>query len=554
MELERPELAGGSVATMGEVDVLVVGSGVAGLTLALDLVGRLRVAVISKEANGGGSTELAQGGIAAALGPDDSWELHAADTVSAAAGLGDPEVAEVVTREAAEAVAALSRLGVVFDRGALGREGGHSRARVAHARGDATGAEISRALVWAARESGVPLIANAFLVDLVRAPGEEAVVGALVWDGAKPRLVTAKTVVLATGGYGQLWARTTSPLACSGDGLAAAFRAGAQVADLEFVQFHPTGLNLGADPRPLATEALRGAGARLRGADGEYLHEDPALDLAPRDVVSRSMAKRMAELGAGHCYLDATAIGATVLAEKFPTFVASCRSAGIDPARQWAPVAPTAHYTIGGVLTDLDGRTTLPGLMAVGEVASSGLHGANRLASNSLLEGSVIGRRAAGVLLDEGGLASARQQVPLDDTVPWPKAWPQGGDGAFGRLDLRSAMQASAGVTREGAHLQELAERLAHWHVQVGSQEGWELANMVLLGRLVVGLASRRCESRGAHWRLDYPTSHPDWRVRQVIKRLGEEEVGIGNMAVAGPAWTSSREPSGFSGRGPFAA
>ncbi|MGC8627937.1 MAG: L-aspartate oxidase [Acidimicrobiales bacterium] len=550
--LDRPEVPSASVASLGEVDVLVVGSGVAGLTLALNLAGRLRVAVISKQANGGGSTQLAQGGIAAALGPDDSWELHAEDTVAAAAGLGDPEVAEVVTREAAEAVAALSRFGVTFDRGALGREGGHSRARVAHARGDATGAEISRALVEAARQSGVPLVSNAFLVDLVTAPSEEAVVGALVRDGAKPRLVTAKTVVLATGGYGQLWARTTSPLACSGDGLAAAFRAGAQLADLEFVQFHPTGLDLGADPRPLATEALRGAGARLRGADGEYLHEDPALDLAPRDVVSRSMAKRMAELRASHCYLDATAIGATTLAEKFPTFVASCRSAGIDPARQWAPVAPTAHYTIGGVLTDLDGRSTLPGLMAVGEVASSGLHGANRLASNSLLEGCVIGHRAAGVLLDGGGLASPRGQVPLDVTLPWPKACSHGGEGTFGRAALREAMQAGAGVMRQGAHLQELAERLAHWPVQAGSQEGWELANMVLVGRLVVALASRRCESRGAHWRLDYPTSHPDWRVRQVIERLGEEELGVANMAVTAPDQATSEEPSSLSTRRPL--
>ncbi|MGH9106673.1 MAG: L-aspartate oxidase, partial [Acidimicrobiales bacterium] len=408
------------------LDVLVVGSGVAGLSTAIALAGRRRVAVVSKEVEGGGSTVLAQGGIAAALAPGDSWAAHAADTVAAAAGLGDPEVAGAVTAEAAEAVGMLARLGVRFDAGALAREGGHSAARVVHARGDATGAEISHALLHAARSRDVAVVAGVFLVDLLLARGGSRVVGALLWDSRTAcfEKVRATTVVLATGGYGHLWAGTTSPPACSGDGLAAALRAGAQVADLEFVQFHPTGMLLGRDPRPLASEALRGAGARLRDSNGEYLH--PASppgkgDLEPRDVVSRSMARRMSCLRSEQCWLDATALGPEALERHFPTFVSACRAAGILPERDWAPVSPTAHYTMGGVLTDGAGRTTLEGLMAVGEVACSGLHGANRLASNSLLEGAVIGRRAArAVLADAPGPVAPRGAVPVDELAAGP--------------------------------------------------------------------------------------------------------------------------------------
>jgi len=553
-----------------EVDVLVVGSGVAGLAVALSLAGSLRMAVVSKEPEGGGSTLLAQGGIAAALGPGDAWELHAADTLAAAAGLGDPGAAAVVASEAPEAVAALRQWGVNFDEGALAREGGHSRARVAHARGDATGAEISRALVGAARQAGVAMMGSSFLLDLATSPADGSVTGAVVWDGAAPVLVTAKTVVLATGGYGQLWAATTSPPACSGDGLAAAFRAGAQLADLEFVQFHPTGLALGTDPRPLATEALRGAGARLRDATGEYLHGDPAGDLAPRDVVSRSMAQRMAALGAAHCFLDATGIKETSLVERFPTFVATCRSAGLDPSRQWVPVAPTAHYTMGGALSDIDGRTTLEGLMAVGEVASSGLHGANRLASNSLLEGVVIGRRAAAVLLAEAGRAHPRRCVALDEVLDGPdgaagaegdaRSYAEAGSRAqprragpaadrYGRAGLRAAVQQGAGVVRDASQLQHLAGQLAAWPLarpgpegwEMGGPEGWELGNMVLVGRLVAALALRRCESRGAHWRADYPAPHPDWRTRQVVGLGPTGRVAVGNLEVA--AASPSRHP-----------
>jgi len=521
-----------------ELDVLVIGSGIAGLSTAIALAGRRRVAVISKESGGGGSTLLAQGGIAAAIGQGDSAAAHALDTVSAAAGLGDREVAEAVTREAPEAVSTLTHLGVRFDQGALSREGGHGFARVAHARGDATGAEITRALMEAARARGVPVADGLFLVDLLKSPEQSRVIGAVVWDSRAGALrhLYASTVVLASGGYGQLWACTTSPRACSGDGLAAALRAGAQVADLEFVQFHPTGMDLGRDPRPLASEALRGAGARLRDRDGDYLSgPDGPGDLAPRDVVSRAMAQRMAELGADHCFLDATMLGEAVEAH-FPTFVAACRVAGIDPERDWIPVSPTAHYTMGGVLTDTDGRTTLEGLMAVGEVGCNGLHGANRLASNSLLEGAVVGRRAAVALVASRGPVAPRSPVGTDELLPVTTRGPSASR-PVDRRTLRLAMQADAGVARDEPGLGRLANYLARADAGPGSSNGGEtseLANMVLIARAVVALAATRAESRGAHWRTDYPVPRPEWRVRQVAQLMPTGEMAVGTFAVEG--------------------
>jgi L-aspartate oxidase len=549
----------------GSLDVLVVGSGIAGLSAAISLAGRRRVGVISKENDGGGSTQLAQGGIAAAVGPGDTARAHAADTVRAAVGLGDPDVAEAVTGEAAEAVAMLAELGANFDRGALSKEGGHGVARVVHARGDATGAEITRALLAAAHSRNIPVIPGVFLVDLVLSPDRGTVTGALVWDsGARVlRHIEAGSVVLATGGYGQLWALTTSPRACSGDGLAAALRAGAQVADLEFVQFHPTGMDLGRDPRPLASEALRGAGARLRDSGGEFLN-GPGTDgdLAPRDVVSRTMAMRMAQLGTDRCYLDATSLAETgvPMEASFPTFVAACRSAGISPERDWVPVSPTTHYTMGGVLTDAEGRTTLEGLMAVGEVACSGLHGANRLASNSLLEGAVLGRRAAHVIFSTRGPAPPRGPVPIDEARIDELGAPAVAERDTPDLDRRSlrvAMQAGAGVARDGAGLERLAIYLATAAPSplATKPEAWELANMAQVGQAVVALARRRCESRGAHWRTDYPARHPEWRVRQVAQLLPSGELGVGNLEVAGPSpGVASPEVASLRERAPDAA
>lgn len=521
--------------SQNDFDVLVIGTGIAGLSAAVALSGRRSVAVLSKEPGGGGSTKLAQGGIAAALSPADSADAHAADTLTAAAGLGDPAMARMVTAEAVETVARLAQLGVRFDGGPLSMEGGHSCARVAHAHGDATGAEISRALLAAVADRGVPVLADMFLVDLLARP--DGVAGALFWDSGTNSLRTlhADNVVLATGGYGQLWAWTTSAPACTGDGLAAALRAGAQLADLELVQFHPTGMDLGRDPRPLASEALRGAGARLRDIDGAYLHDDGGPgDLAPRDVVSRDMARRMGELGTDHCFLDATPLGPTV-AERFPTFAAACASAGLDPRRQWVPVAPTAHYTMGGVLTDSVGRTTLDGLLAVGEVACSGLHGANRLASNSLLEGAVMGRRAASAILDEPGPVGPRPQVATLEPLSMGQADGGPAEGSLDRARLRRAMQANAGVARDAEGLGLLASYLGAgaFREEDGDViEQRELGNMALLARAVVALAYRRQESRGAHWRTDFPRARPEWCVRQVVAMGATGDFAVGNLAV----------------------
>ena len=417
-----------------EVDVLVVGSGVAGLSAALAVPAGLTVLLATKDRLGHSATRYAQGGIAAVLGPEplgsgpggwvqDSVAEHVADTLAAGAGLCDPVAVQLLAAEGAQAIADLRARGVRFDRAELDgglartREGGHSRSRVVHAGGDATGAELERALTEAVRaDPAVRSAEHTFLVDLLTTDGR--VTGALLWSGG-PRLVRAGAVVLASGGAGQLYADTTNPPLSTGDGIAAALRAGAVLADLEFVQFHPTALHVAFDPpdrpgdppggppdppRPLISEAMRGEGAVLRDGDGSPVMDGvhPLGDLAPRDVVTRAMASRMAATGARHLWLDATAIPARQLERRFPTILARCRAAGIDPSRQPIPVSPAAHYLMGGVVTDLDGRTTLPGLFAVGEAACTGVHGANRLASNSLLEGVVFAARIGQALAGPG--------------------------------------------------------------------------------------------------------------------------------------------------------
>ena len=401
-----------------QVDVLVVGSGVAGLSAALAVPAGRTVLLATKDRLGHSATRYAQGGIAAVLDlVDDSVAEHVADTLAAGAGLCDPVAVRMLAAEGGQAIADLRARGVRFDReGPAGelartREGGHSRSRVVHAGGDATGAELERALTEAVRATpAVRSLEHAFLVDLLTIDGRVA--GALLWSGGRPRVVRSQAVVLASGGAGQLYADTTNPPLSTGDGVAAALRAGAVLADLEFVQFHPTALHVetgdgdGDQPRPLISEAMRGEGAVLRDGDGTPLMAGvhPLGDLAPRDVVTRAMAARMAATGARHLWLDATSIPAEHLERRFPTILARCRAAGIEPSRQPIPVSPAAHYLMGGVLTDLDGRTSLPGLFAVGEAACTGVHGANRLASNSLLEGVVFAARI-GRALEEGAEA-----------------------------------------------------------------------------------------------------------------------------------------------------
>jgi L-aspartate oxidase len=531
-----------------EVGVLVVGSGVAGLSTALALPADRSVLLVTKGRLAHSATRYAQGGIAAVLGEDDSPGDHWADTMTAGDGLCDHDAVGVLVEEGAEAVRRLQRLGTRFDleAGVLARtlEGGHSRPRIVHAGGDATGAEVERALIDAVRAAAhVATAERSFLIDLVRD-------GAVLWADGAARLVRAGAVVLASGGAGQLYASTTNPALSTGDGIAAALRAGAALADLEFVQFHPTALHLDSDPRPLISEAMRGEGAVLRDASGDRVMEGvhPRADLAPRDVVTRGMAARMAALGVDHLYLDATAVPADRLERRFPTILARCRAAGVEPTRDWIPVSPAAHYLMGGVLTDLQGRTTLPGLYAVGEAACTGVHGANRLASNSLLEGLVFAARIARAVPEETAedwppaAAPPAPGVPLPaldgPTHTWDGNGHRGGSGpaaaAAVQDELRRLMTADVGVLRSADGLARAARRLAEltwWPAPAPAtraggpapasegRRSWETANLLQLGGLLARLALAREESRGAHHRREYPGPVDAWRVRQVVRR-----------------------------------
>src|SRR5437660_2794026 len=376
------------------LDLLVLGSGVAGLSAAIRAAGDpgMRVGVLTKAELSQSATRWAQGGVAAALGGDeDSTDLHLADTLAVGAGLCDVDAVRVLVAEGPGRVNELIAMGAVFDRDAQGglllaREGGHSRARVVHAGGAATGAEIERALVEAVRQTAAAVMEGWFALDLLVEAGRGRGARAVDPEGTA-HAIRCPHVLMATGGAGQLFAVTTNPSAASGDGIAMALRRGVPVADVEFMQFHPTALHHPAMPRPLLSEALRGHGALLRDAEGRRFVEE----LSPRDVVSRAMAARMFEQGVDHLWLDATALER--FDQRFPTIAASVRSIGLDPSSDWLPIAPAAHYLSGGLLTDLDGASALPGLWACGEVACSGVHGANRLASNSLLEGMVFAAR-----------------------------------------------------------------------------------------------------------------------------------------------------------------
>jgi len=490
-------------------DAVVVGSGIGGLTAALAMAPR-RVLVVTKGDPGGGSTPWAQGGIAAAVAADDSPREHAADTVAVGGGLNDPRAVEVLTAAAPERVEALERLGVRFDTGPdgtllLGREGGHHRRRVLHSGGDATGAEMMRALVRAAAGADhVETLPFGFAADLVVDGGR--VVGVTVrTDAGEKVLALASAVVLATGGIGRLYANTTNPPEVTGDGLAMAARAGAAVADLEFVQFHPTALASGRDPMALLTEALRGEGAVLVDEAGErfMVGRHPDAELAPRDVVARAIWARLQ--AGGRVYLDATAAVGASFPERFPTVFDLCLEDGIDPRTQPVPVAPAAHYHMGGVATDLDGRASLPGLWAVGEVSCTGVHGANRLASNSLLEATVFGQRA-GEAVRVAGAPPVEATAAFAAADPGPVPGDQGG--VVG--ELRRTMWWGVGVVRDGPGLTAALERLEDLARRL-SPGASEARNMVEAGGLIARAALVRTESRGAHFRSDYPEPDPAW-------------------------------------------
>jgi L-aspartate oxidase len=533
-----------------EVDLLVVGSGVAGLTAAVRAAQAhgLRVGVVTKSAIDAATTRWAQGGIAAVLDTAaDSTELHIADTLAAGGGLCDADAVRVLVEQGPGAVRHLIELGAVFDRRPdgrldLAREGGHGLARVVHAGGVATGVEVERTLVGAVHATAAHVDEGAFALDLVVERGR--CVGVVVDrpDGTT-QVVRAAHTLLASGGAGQLFALTTNPAEATADGVAMALRAGVAVADVEFVQFHPTALAIDRHPRPLLSEALRGDGALIRDVHGERFVDE----LLPRDLVSRAITARMLEQGVDHCFLDVT--GIDHFAERFPTIASRLGEVGLDPATDLLPIAPAAHYLCGGVVTDLDGATDLPGLWAAGEVACSGVHGANRLASNSLLEGLVFGARAVDAVAAgtdgpcaTGAMRAVLGETSVDDitgrplTVALPAVSsaddPTDGraptDGPAAKLAaegldrLQRAMTAGAGVLRDAASLAATAEAVeAAATVAVATAHtrgGAELANLCTTAAALLAAAVARAESRGAHTRLDHPEPDPDLALRLVVR------------------------------------
>ncbi len=495
-------------------DVVIVGSGIAGLTAALRLREHVdKVLVVTKDVLSAGSTQWAQGGIAAAIGPGDTPEQHEVDTLVAGAGACDPAAVRALVTEGPEAVRELIALGTNFDHDddgviSLTREGGHHRDRIAHAGGDATGAEIQRALTEAvANAPDIEVVQHALAVDLLldAAGGVAGVTLHVIGEGVRDGVgaVLCRAVVLASGGLGQVFAQTTNPAVATGDGMALALRAGATLRDLEFVQFHPTVMYLGADSlgqQPLISEAVRGEGAVLVDFEGNRfmkgLHE--LADLAPRDVVAKAITRLMHETGHPHMWLDARHLGAELWERRFPTILATTRSHGVDPVTDLIPVAPACHYASGGVRTDLEGRCDIPGLYATGEVANSGVHGANRLASNSLLEGLVFSRRIAAVL--PGELRPWSDPAP-DDRTP-------GVVSGSVRAELQDVMTSRVGVLRSADGLAEAAERLDKLGTtpsEVVDLESWETTNLLTVSTALADAAALREETRGSHWRDDFP-------------------------------------------------
>ncbi|KQU65462.1 L-aspartate oxidase [Phycicoccus sp. Root101] len=530
-ELTVPRwLVAGEPGWTASADVVVVGSGIAGLTTALRLRQRVdRVLLVTKTVLNEGSTQWAQGGIAAALDPADSPEEHLHDTLVAGCGVCDVRAVTALVNEGPERVRELVALGAEFDLDDEGelkltREGGHHRDRIAHAGGDATGKEISRALIAALHavqdDPGIEVIEHALVVDLLQDARDRVcgvtlhVIGEGQMDGVGAAL--ARAVVLATGGLGQVYSATTNPSVATGDGLGAALRAGAVLADVEFVQFHPTVLWLGegsSGQQPLISEAVRGEGAFLVDRDGVRFMQGrhPLADLAPRDVVSRAIVDRMHQTGDNHVFLDARHLGREFLEARFPSIVARCRELGFDPVTDLLPVAPAQHYASGGVRTDLVGRTSLDGLYACGEVSCTGVHGANRLASNSLLEGLVFAHRIADDIsarLAEGQLPQVDPVRPTADTALLD---------ASARVQVQATMTTGSGAVRSADSLAAAAAALVELAAAATSGEpgplSWETTNLLHVGQVLTLAAALREETRGGHVRSDFPEQvDPSWR------------------------------------------
>jgi L-aspartate oxidase len=509
-------------------DVIIVGSGIAGLTTALQIRAYgYSVLLVTKARVDEGSTKWAQGGIAAALGPGDSPAEHEADTLKAGAGLCDRKAVHALVTEGPEAVARLIARGAVFDRAASGeialtREGGHLKNRILHAGGDATGAEISRALLAAVTDDpGIEVIEHALVLDALKSESGRVcgvtlhVIGEGSRDGVGRAL--AKAVILGTGGLGQVFAQTTNPSVSTGDGVALALRAGADVADVEFIQFHPTVLYLGAKSsgqQPLISEAVRGEGAILLNDAKEQfmIGIHPLADLAPRDVVAKAIMSQMLKSGSRHVWLDVSKVAN--FSERFPNIYQSCVDHGINPDRDLIPVAPAAHYASGGVRVDLAGRSSVPGLYACGETACTGVHGANRLASNSLLEGLVFAARIADDI--HLTLRKLKREEPVmmssSEILIAPEA----------RTEIANAMSVGAGVIRTRTSLESTAQHLdkiGETNSDKPCVEAWEATNLFTLAKVIVASALIREETRGSHWREDFPNESENW-LRRIVENM----------------------------------
>ena len=537
--LERRYLLSFDTRDIGHIftDVLVIGAGAAGLRAAIAAGETCQVLVVTKATVTRSNTYEAQGGIAAVIDPADTVESHVADTIACAAGIGDEQVIRRVIEAAPETIREMIDWGLPVDRDgektALGREGGHSADRIVHAHGDATGKHLAETLIAKARSCpNVKIFEECFAVDLVTDEGDGAVLGALTLH---PRyglqMIWARQTVLAAGAAGVLWHETTNPPGATADAVALAFRAAAELADMEMMKFHPTTLYIAGATRALISEAVRGEGAYLLDRKGERFmeryHEQG--ELAPRDVVSRAITAEMARTGATHVHLDVRHIGTERFRRRFPHIHQLCVDFDIDVGTELIPVRPAAHYMIGGVKVDASGRTSLPRLWACGEASCTGLHGANRLASSSLLEALVFGKACGLGAAAEAGQANARLTARRIVSAN-PPSERTALDLADIRNSLRSVMWRNAGIARTAARLEETREIIGFWGRYVMDKEffdpaGWEVQNMLTAALLVIALALRRTETRGVHYREDFPDIDPAWACHQTLLRTAEQLV-----------------------------
>lgn len=509
-------------------DVLIIGGGLAGLRAANAVASNQSVFVVTKDVLRESNSNYAQGGIAGVLDPEDCFDSHVRDTLAAGGNLCDREVVDMVVREGPRHIEELVRWGTQFDSNdgglMLGREGGHSRERIVHAHGDATGAEIMRAVIERTRAAKhIEIWENAFTVDLLTYEGRCR--GALIIDqDGRQIMVWAKETILCTGGTGQVYRESTNPPVATGDGTSLAFRAGVELRDMEFVQFHPTVLYIAGSSRSLITEAVRGEGAYLVDFNGHRFMPDydDRAELAPRDVVSQSIIRQMEKTKHSNVYLDLSHLDSVHVHRRFPGIADVCAKFGLDIAVDRIPVRPGAHYEVGGVTVDRQGQTSMPGLWAAGEVTSSGLHGANRLASNSLLEGLVFGAHAG-----TAASRAAAEQPSKMEALPISNPMADSGESfdiADVRVSLKSLMGRLAGVERSAEGLREASDSIRSFAAylmphQFDSVEGWELQNMLLTAFCIVEAALARSESRGVHFRSDFPQPRDEqWRRHLTMK------------------------------------